>query len=259
MAALPPEYTCGCFDEISQGYTEDQAQREATRCLNCGVCSECMQCVEACQAGAIDHTMQPETTEVEVGAVILSPGFQTFNPTKCGTYHYDKLSQRGDLPGVRADSLGLRPLRRPPGAALGSPGTQEDRLAPVRGLPGREVPHLLLLGLLHVRHQGGGDRQGARPLRAGSQPSSSWTCAPSARTSSSITIAPKTNTGCVSSVPGSTASIPCRVTIWPSAMPTKAGKSMSKSFDMIVLSVGMEVSQAARELAADPGGGHQRP
>ena len=91
MAALPPEHTCACFDEISQGYTEEQAQREATRCLNCGVCSECMQCVAACQAGAIDHTMQPETTEVKVGAVILSPGFQTFNPTKCGTYHYDTL------------------------------------------------------------------------------------------------------------------------------------------------------------------------
>jgi len=89
MAALPPEYTCSCFDEIATGYTEEQAQREAARCLNCGVCSECMQCVAACQAGAIDHTMQPETREVRVGSVLLSPGFQTFNPTKCGTYHYD--------------------------------------------------------------------------------------------------------------------------------------------------------------------------
>jgi heterodisulfide reductase subunit A-like polyferredoxin len=91
MAALPPEHTCACFDEISTGYSEEQAKREAERCLNCGVCSECMQCVAACQAGAIDHSMQPETKEVKVGAVILSPGFQTFNPTKCGTYHYDTL------------------------------------------------------------------------------------------------------------------------------------------------------------------------
>jgi heterodisulfide reductase subunit A-like polyferredoxin len=89
MAALPPEYTCTCFDEIATGYTEEQAQREAARCLNCGVCSECMQCVAACQAGAIDHRMQPETKEVNVGAVILSPGFQTFSPSKCETYHYD--------------------------------------------------------------------------------------------------------------------------------------------------------------------------
>ncbi|MGB8990895.1 MAG: FAD-dependent oxidoreductase [Desulfobaccales bacterium] len=91
MAALPPEYTCTCFDEIATGYTEEQAVREAARCLNCGVCSECMQCVAACQAGAIDHRMKPETTEVKVGAVILSPGFQTFNPVKCETYHYAKL------------------------------------------------------------------------------------------------------------------------------------------------------------------------
>ncbi|MEJ2671064.1 MAG: FAD-dependent oxidoreductase [Deltaproteobacteria bacterium] len=91
MAALPPEYTCSCFDEIAQGYTEEQARREAARCLNCGICSECMQCVAACQAGAIDHTMQPETKEVKVGALILSPGFQTFNPSQCGTYHYNKL------------------------------------------------------------------------------------------------------------------------------------------------------------------------
>jgi heterodisulfide reductase subunit A-like polyferredoxin len=89
MAALPPEYTCTCFDEIATGYIEEQAQREAARCLNCGVCSECMQCVAACQAKAIDHSMQPETKEVKVGAVILSPGFQTFNPNKCETYHYD--------------------------------------------------------------------------------------------------------------------------------------------------------------------------
>jgi heterodisulfide reductase subunit A-like polyferredoxin len=88
MAALPPEYTCGCFDEIAQGYTEEQAQREAARCLNCGVCSECMQCVAACQAGAIEHNQKPDTKEIEVGAVILSPGFQAFDPAKYQTYHY---------------------------------------------------------------------------------------------------------------------------------------------------------------------------
>jgi heterodisulfide reductase subunit A-like polyferredoxin len=91
MASLPPEYTCTCFDEIATGFTEEQAIREAARCLNCGVCSECMQCVAACQAGAIDHSMKPETKEVKVGAMILSPGFQTFNPVKCETYHYAKL------------------------------------------------------------------------------------------------------------------------------------------------------------------------
>ncbi len=82
------------FKEINLGFTEAQAQAEAARCINCGLCSECMQCVAACQAGAIDHTMQGETTEINVGAVILSPGFQTFSPVKCESYHYN------DLPNV---------------------------------------------------------------------------------------------------------------------------------------------------------------
>ena len=32
-----------------------------------------MQCVVACQAAAIDHTMQPGTRQLEVGAMILAP------------------------------------------------------------------------------------------------------------------------------------------------------------------------------------------
>ncbi len=91
MAALPPEYSCSCFDEIAQGFTEEQAKREASRCLNCGVCSECLQCVAACQAGAIDHSQKPATEEVQVGAVIMSPGFQTFDAAKYASYHYAKL------------------------------------------------------------------------------------------------------------------------------------------------------------------------
>jgi heterodisulfide reductase subunit A-like polyferredoxin len=90
MQTLPPEQTCACFDEIALGYTEAQAMAEAARCLNCGVCSECMQCVEACQAGAIDHSQKFETVEVEVGSVILTPGFKTFDPSKIETYHYLK-------------------------------------------------------------------------------------------------------------------------------------------------------------------------
>jgi heterodisulfide reductase subunit A-like polyferredoxin len=38
-----------------------------------------MECVAACQAGAVDHSQKPETVSVEVGAVILAPGFRPFN------------------------------------------------------------------------------------------------------------------------------------------------------------------------------------
>ena len=167
MANLQPEYSCCSFEEIAKGYTEEQAKREAERCLNCGVCSECMQCVAACQAGAIDHNQKPETTEIEVGAVILSPGFQTFDPSKYKSYHYANYPNVVTSLEFERILSRLRPLRRPPGAALGPQGAAEGRLAPVRRLPGRQVPLLLFVGLLHVRHQRGGHRQGARALRPG--------------------------------------------------------------------------------------------
>uniref|UniRef100_A0A7V6A5B5 FAD-dependent oxidoreductase n=1 Tax=Desulfobacca acetoxidans TaxID=60893 RepID=A0A7V6A5B5_9BACT len=90
MASLPPEYSCSCFVEIAQGYTADQAQREAARCLNCGGCSECMQCVAACQAGAIDHQQRPSTETVEVGALILAPGFRPFDARLKPEYGYGR-------------------------------------------------------------------------------------------------------------------------------------------------------------------------
>ncbi len=90
MQTLPPEHTCACFDEIALGFTEAQAQAEAARCINCGVCSECMECVVACKAGAVDHSQKPEAVELEVGAVILAPGFKAFDPHMYGSYGYGK-------------------------------------------------------------------------------------------------------------------------------------------------------------------------
>jgi NADPH-dependent glutamate synthase beta subunit-like oxidoreductase len=79
MPELPQtEWTAG-FKEINLGFTEAQARQEAERCINCGACSECMQCVEACKAGAIAHEQQPQTQTLEVGALILAPGFKTFD------------------------------------------------------------------------------------------------------------------------------------------------------------------------------------
>ena len=83
------EWTKG-FKELNLGFTEAQAQAEAARCINCGACSECMQCVEACQAGAIAHEQQPRTQTVEVGAVILAPGFKTFDAKLKPEYGYGR-------------------------------------------------------------------------------------------------------------------------------------------------------------------------
>ena len=78
------------FLEVSYGYNEDEAKLEAERCLKCGICSECYQCVDACLAGAVDHSMLPKRTEVEVGSIILAPGFSPYDPSKHEYYAYAK-------------------------------------------------------------------------------------------------------------------------------------------------------------------------
>ncbi len=62
------------FNEVYFGLTEEEARAEAGRCLSCGICSECLQCVFACRANAIDHNQVEKTIELQVGAVLLTPG-----------------------------------------------------------------------------------------------------------------------------------------------------------------------------------------
>ncbi|MBN2124441.1 MAG: FAD-dependent oxidoreductase, partial [Deltaproteobacteria bacterium] len=88
MRALPPEEREGNFREIALGFTEEEARAEAGRCLRCGICSECYQCVSACLAGAVDHSMKGLERVIEVGAVILAPGFSPFDPGQYETYSY---------------------------------------------------------------------------------------------------------------------------------------------------------------------------
>lgn len=64
------------FAEVYAGLTEEEARAEAARCLSCGVCSECLQCVYACRANAIDHNQVEEIIELQVGAVVLTPGLE---------------------------------------------------------------------------------------------------------------------------------------------------------------------------------------
>jgi len=69
----------GDFREVELGLNEEQAVEEAKRCLACGICAECYQCVKACQANAIDHEMVERIEELKVGAVVLAPGYETYD------------------------------------------------------------------------------------------------------------------------------------------------------------------------------------
>jgi heterodisulfide reductase subunit A-like polyferredoxin len=76
------------FLEVDQGLSKDQVVREAQRCLNCAGCCDCQQCVLYCGPNAIDHQMKETTETIDVGAVIVSPGFAEYTPPKADSYGY---------------------------------------------------------------------------------------------------------------------------------------------------------------------------
>jgi heterodisulfide reductase subunit A-like polyferredoxin len=88
MRKIPPQEREGNFKEIALGFSEEEVKEEAWRCLKCGICSECYQCVTACLAGAVDHSMKPKERVIEVGSIILAPGFQPFDPSGYDRYAY---------------------------------------------------------------------------------------------------------------------------------------------------------------------------
>jgi heterodisulfide reductase subunit A-like polyferredoxin len=90
MPVLEVNERVGNFLEVQLGYSEEQAHKEADRCLSCGVCCECYQCVHACLAEAIDHDQEPVTKTLQVGAIILAGGFQAFDPGKYTNYNYSE-------------------------------------------------------------------------------------------------------------------------------------------------------------------------
>ncbi len=78
IATEQVEARVGDFREVGLGLTEAQAVAEAERCLACGLCAECYQCVKACGVNAIVHEMIERVEDVQVGAVILAPGYEVY-------------------------------------------------------------------------------------------------------------------------------------------------------------------------------------
>jgi heterodisulfide reductase subunit A-like polyferredoxin len=87
---LPVARRQGNFNEVEMGLTEEAALAEADRCLNCAICSECSECVRACGQNAIDHSMTDREVELDVGAVILAPGFEEFDARRKGEYGWGR-------------------------------------------------------------------------------------------------------------------------------------------------------------------------
>ena len=113
------------FREVVLGLTEHQARQEALRCLQCGICAECLACVYACGTNAIDHAMLEGEKQVQVGAVILAPGYQVYQA---------ELSQElgfGRYPNV-ITALQLERLLSASGPTMGHLHRPSDRKAPQR-------------------------------------------------------------------------------------------------------------------------------
>jgi heterodisulfide reductase subunit A-like polyferredoxin len=80
VSMLPTAERIKDFREVELVLTEEQAKQEAARCLACGICSECHLCVQVCKREAIDHQQADILEELEVGSVILSPGYALYRP-----------------------------------------------------------------------------------------------------------------------------------------------------------------------------------
>ena len=78
LPELPPEKRRASFAEVEAGFSEQQARQEADRCLSCAICSECLSCVYACGKNAIDHNMVERVEKLQVGAIILAPGYEIY-------------------------------------------------------------------------------------------------------------------------------------------------------------------------------------
>jgi len=91
IKCIPLEERRQNFREVDLALTENEALMEAERCLRCGICSECLECVAACERGAINHDMEDQMIELDVGAIIMATGFKDFDPVVAGEYGYGVL------------------------------------------------------------------------------------------------------------------------------------------------------------------------
>ena len=73
---------------LRTGLTMEEAMEEAKRCLNCGGCSDCGECAKYCQPKAVVYGMKEEKIELHVGAIVLTTGFDPFDPKRKPEFGY---------------------------------------------------------------------------------------------------------------------------------------------------------------------------
>jgi NADPH-dependent glutamate synthase beta subunit-like oxidoreductase len=179
--SVPIDQRLADFREVEQVYTPEQARAEAARCLNCSDCCECMRCVEACQARAVIHDEQGRTLELEVGAVLLTPGFEAFDARRRGEFGFG--FARNVVSNSPSSNASDRATRR--AATTTAPASAVWPPPRKRSWP----------------------RNTSRSSRS---PSSSWTSGRLGRTSTAIASAPRAS-ACATSAPSSPEPTRCPV------------------------------------------------
>jgi heterodisulfide reductase subunit A-like polyferredoxin len=139
QAEIPVAERLNLSTEFELGYTEEQARQEAGRCLSCGVCSECLSCSYECKAGAINHDEAGRSREIHVGAVVMAPGFQAYRAELEEEYGF------GRYPNV-VTSLQFERLLSASGP------TQGHVLRPSDGKPARKIAFLQCVGSRDQNH-----------------------------------------------------------------------------------------------------------
>ncbi len=90
MDELSVDERVSTFQEVTTGYTDEQAQAEAARCLACGICSECLSCVYECEADAVVHDMVEQVYDIDVGAILMAPGFEAYHAEGSAEYGWGR-------------------------------------------------------------------------------------------------------------------------------------------------------------------------
>ena len=127
------------FREVVLGLTEHQARAEARRCLQCGICSECLSCEYACGVNAIDHNMVEREEQLQVGSILLAPGFKPYNACLSEEYGF------GRFPNV-ITALQFERLLSASGPTMGhivrpSDGKEPQRIAFLQCVGSRDQTH----------------------------------------------------------------------------------------------------------------------
>lgn len=88
-------------------------------------CPECMECIDACLSKAIDPFMCDTEVDLDVGALIITPGYDLFDPARRSEFGY------GVLPNV-VTALQFERMLSASGPTEGHPARPSDGRAPMR-------------------------------------------------------------------------------------------------------------------------------